>query len=74
MSTYFPTTSLKWIDPKEFELNKYTNNRSKRCVLQVFPEYSKELIELHSDYPLAPDKIEIEREMLPNYKLKIADL
>ena len=33
-----------------------------------------ELRELHSDYPLAPDKIEIKREMLSEYQLKIADL
>ena len=26
------------------------------------------------DYPLAPDKLEIKREMLSEYQLKIADL
>ena len=31
-----------------------------------------ELQELHNDYPLAPHKIEIKREMLPDYQLKIA--
>ena len=36
-------------------------------------EYPKELRELYSDYPLAPDKIEIKREMLSDYQLKIAD-
>ena len=30
--------------------------------------------ELHSDYPLAPDKIEINRKTLSEYQLKIADL
>ena len=35
---------------------------------------SKELSELCNDYPLAPDKIEIKREMLCDYQLKIADL
>ena len=30
--------------------------------------------ELSSDYPLIPDKIEIKREMLSNYQLKIVDL
>ena len=29
--------------------------------------------ELHNDYPLAPDKIEIKREMLSEDQLKIAD-
>ena len=30
--------------------------------------------ELHNDFPLAPDKTEIKREMLSEYQLKIADL
>ena len=30
--------------------------------------------ELHNDYPLAPDKIEIKKEMLSDYELKIANL
>ena len=50
-------------------MNKYTSNSSKGCVL----EYPKELRELHNDYPLAPDKIRIKREMLSDYQLKIAD-
>ena len=29
---------------------------------------------MHNDYPLAPDKIEIKREMLSEYQIKIADL
>ena len=29
---------------------------------------------MHNDYPLAPDKIEIKREMVSEYQLKIADL
>ena len=33
----------------------------------------KELQELHNDYLLAPDKIEIKREILCDYQLKIAD-
>ena len=31
-------------------------NSSKGCSLEVDLEYSKELCELHNDYPLAPDK------------------
>ena len=58
----------------EFDLNKYTSNSSKGCVLEVDLEYPKELRELHNDYPLAPDKIEIKREMLSDYQVKIADL
>ena len=73
MSKFLPTSGFKWIDPKEFDLNKYTSNSSKGCVLEVDLEYPKELRELHNDYPLAPDKREIKREMLSDYQLKIAD-
>ena len=45
--------------PKEFNLNKYTSNISKRCVFEVDPEYPKELDELHNDCSLPPDKIEM---------------
>ena len=54
-------------------MNKYTNNCSKGCVIEVDLEYPKKLHESH-DYPLALDKIEIKREMLSEYQLKIADL
>ena len=75
MSKFLPTSEFKWIDPKEFDLNKYTSNSSKGCNPEVDLEYPKELQELHNDYPsVAPDKIEIRREMLSDYQLKIADL
>ena len=53
---------LKWIDTKEFHLNKYSSNNSKGCVLKVDLEYPKELRKLHNDYPLAPDKIEMKNK------------
>ena len=66
---YGYASGFKWTDPKELDLNKYTSNSSKGCVLKV-----EELRELNNDYPLAPDKLEIKREMLSEYQLKIADL
>ena len=67
MSKFFLTGISKWIDLKEFDFNKYTSNSSKGCVLEVDLEYPKGLQELHNDYPLAPDKIEIKQEMLSEY-------
>ena len=49
MSKFLPTSGFKWIDPKEFDLNKYTSNSSKVCVLEVDLEYPKELRELHNN-------------------------
>ena len=74
MAKCLSTSAFKWIDPKEFDLNKYNSSSSKGCVLEVDLEYPKELRELHIDYPLAPDKIEFKREMLSDYQLKIAGL
>ena len=74
MSKFLPTSGLKWEDSNEFDLNKYTSNSSKGLFLEVDLEYSKELDELYNYYPLAPDKIEIKRETLSEYQLKIADL
>ena len=54
-----PKSGFKWIHLKEFDLNKYTSNSSEGCVLEVDLEYPKELRELHNDFPLAPDKVEI---------------
>ena len=41
--------------------------------LKVDLEYSKELQELHDDYPLAPDKIETQRQLLSDCQFKIVD-
>ena len=73
MPKFLPSSGFNWIDPKEFDLNKYTSNSSNGCVLEVTLEYPKQLRELHNDYPLAPDKIEIKREMLSNDQMKISD-
>ena len=71
MSKFLPKSGFKWIDPKEFDLNKCTSNSSKICVFQVDLECSKELHELQNDYFSATDKIEIKTEMLSEYQLKI---
>ena len=55
------------MDPKVFDSNKYNGNSPKVCVLEVDLEYPKELRELHNDYSLAPDKIEIKRGILYEY-------
>ena len=35
MSKFLPISGFKWIDSKEFDLNKYTSNSSKGCVLEI---------------------------------------
>ena len=49
MSKFLPTGTFKWIDTKSFDLNKYSSNSSKGCLLEVDLEYPKGLPELHND-------------------------
>ena len=67
MSKFLPTSGFKWnfFLQKKFDLNKYTSNSSKECVLVGDLEYPKELRESQNDYPSAPDKIEIKFVRLP---------
>ena len=41
MSEFLPTSAFKWIDLKEFDLNKYTNNSPKGCVFEADLEYPR---------------------------------
>ena len=68
MSKFLATSELKWVDPKQFDLNKYTSSSSKGCVLEVDLEYPKDLRDLHNGYPLAPNQIKLKREMLSEYQ------
>ena len=43
MFNCLPTSAFKWINPKEFDLNKYTSNSTKGCVLKVDLKYPKKL-------------------------------
>ena len=50
MSEFLPTSEFRWKDMKEFDLNKYTSNSSKGCLLGVNLERPTKLRELHNDY------------------------
>ena len=48
---------------KQSDINKYSSNSSRDRVLEIDLEYPKELHELHNDYLLAPNKIEIKKSI-----------
>ena len=68
MFRFVPASRFKQIDQKKFDLNKYTSSYA----IKYTSHYT--LQQLHNDYPLAPDNVEIKKEILSNYQLKIADL
>jgi len=60
MSQPFPVSDFKWMKEKDLE-----NWKELGCILEVDLEYPKELHDLHSDYPLAPERITVNRVEKP---------
>ena len=63
MSKPLPTHGFKWMKTSELETwGLYP------CILEVDLEYPKELHDLHNDYPLAPEQIEVNKveKLIPN--------
>ena len=63
MSKPLPTHGFKWM--KVSELETWENHS---CILEVYLEYPRSLHDLHSDYPLAPEQIEVNKvnKLIPN--------
>ena len=75
MSQYLPTGKFKWMTQKQIDkidLAKYKEDCDKGLILEVDLEYSKELHDLHNDYPLAAEKLKVSNYMLSEYCKKIA--
>ena len=69
MSQALPTGNFKWLSPKridKIDLGKYRDDSKKGLILEVDLEYPQELHDLHNDYPLAPEKMAVKKDMLSN--------
>ena len=76
MSQYLPTGGFRWMTQKQIDkidLAKYKEDSNKGLILEVDLEYSKELHDIHNDYPLAPEKVKVTKDMLSEYSKRIAD-
>ena len=81
MSQYLLYSGFKWLNQKanekfclnSIEFNFIKKNSSDGCVLEVDLEYPGELHELHNDYPLTPERLEISDNMMSNYCSNIAN-
>ena len=67
MSKPLPTHGFEWMNVNEL---KTWENYS--CILEVDLEYPKSLHDLHNDYPLAPEKIKVNKvdKLIPNLNNK----
>ena len=76
MSQYLPNGGFKWMTEKQInkiDLAKYKEDSNEGLILEVDLEYPKELHDLHNDYPLAAEKVKVDKDMLSNYCQEIAD-
>ena len=65
MTQDLPINGFRWISNKEFNLAKLPEGKG--LILEVDLEYPKELHDMHNDFPLAPEKMEIRNHMLSDY-------
>ena len=73
MSGYLPYGGFKWLKNVEgFDVNLISEESPIGYILEVDLEYPDELHVLHSDYPLAPEKLTIFYNMLSDYCENIA--
>ena len=66
-----PTGDFKWVSEQEIanlDVTTITDDAETGYFLEVDLEYPQELHDLHSDYPLAPEKMFIIPEMLSPYQ------
>ena len=71
MSQSLPTGNLKFLDPINFYINKINENDKYGYILQVDLECPHELHDSHSDYPLAPERLLVDNNMLSQYLKEI---
>ena len=71
-----PVSDFKFLTQKEinkFNLDSTSENSEIGYILECDLEYPEELHDLHNDYPLCPEKIEISSNMLSKYCSDIAN-
>ena len=73
---YLPYEGFRFLSKEEikrFDLGSVSENSKIGYILEVDLGYCKESHDLHNDYPLYPEKVEVKYEMLSNYCKDIFD-
>ncbi|KAL4112107.1 hypothetical protein QTP88_015955 [Uroleucon formosanum] len=73
MSKYLPTADFKWVDSlNDFDVMNISDKSCKGYILEVDLHYPKELHDLHSDFPLAPER-HFDNKQLPKLLTTLYD-
>ena len=73
MSKPLPTDSFEWMTDKELQnWTEGSNEKGKGCILEVDLEYPKKLHNEHNEYPLAPERLKVNKvdKLIPNLRNK----
>ena len=73
---YLPYKGFKWLSKEEIkrlDLGSINENSKIGNILEVDLEYCWNLHDIHNDYPLRPEKVEVKYEMLSKYCEDIFD-
>ncbi|XP_057302729.1 uncharacterized protein LOC130636895 [Hydractinia symbiolongicarpus] len=73
-SQYLPTGGFRWFTKNEIkkcDLANYETDSKKGLIFEVDFEYPKELHDIDNDYPLAPERMNVTKNMLSKYCKKI---
>ena len=74
MSEYLPYSEFEWLkNANELDVNSVNEKSDIGYFLEVDFEYPDESHELHNDYPLAPEKLEVSSDTLSKYCKQIAN-
>jgi len=67
ISLPLPVRGFKWMTDLK-NLREFSDQEGRGCILEVDLEYQKKLHDLHNEYPLAPERIEINKveKFIPN--------
>ena len=74
MSQYLPLSDFEWVDLDELvkiDWLAQDDEQAKGYIVKVDMEYPAELHDLHNDYPLAPQRIQVRADWLSNKMLEI---
>jgi len=76
MSQPLPTGNFRFLtvdETKHIDILNVSDEHPPGYILEVDLEYPHDLHELHNDYPLAPEKVLITKEMLSPYAQSFTD-